>query len=562
LTGHWPTAPSVHGLLVLDRESVVLSGNQAAADLFGYAPTELVGHKVGRFVPGLCRPARAAAATLVPSRDGDGALRVAGRNRNGDTLALACELNPISAASGRLVVAVLRELDRANSGPVRRPVLAQHDPLTGLPNRHLLLDRLALLLATARGTGPPCGLVLVDLDHFKDVNSSLGHGIGDLLIRRVAERLGGIVGGDGMVAYLGADEFAVLVPQVAAAGDVLRLAQRLVEGLKGPVTLTDEAIYCSASAGVALSPEEGCDAAELVRRADLALHLAKRSGRSAVRLCDARLLTEAEARKALERELREGLERDEFELAFQPQYDLPTRRIVGVEALLRWRHARRGLLLPGEFIPIAEKSGLISLIGRKVLLMACHQACTWRAMGWPLTVAINLSAAELRSRHSPPAIAQTLDRYGLEARLLEIELTETVFLEALDKGAAAFFDDLAARGVGLAIDDFGVGYSALGYLKRLPAKKIKIDRSFIRDLGRNPQDETFVAAIVTLGKSLGKTVVAEGVETEEQLAFLERVGCDEAQGFLFAAPKTAAEITDMLRSSPREVRRSDALVPR
>ena len=424
--------------------------------------------------------------------------------------------------------------------------MAHHDELTGLPNRYLLRDRLRQALAHAQRTGEHLSLLLLDLDRFKDVNDALGHPTGDHLLRAAAKRLAGVVRISDTLARLGGDEFAVLQTNVPEAGGTAVLAERLVEAVAAPFTVDGQGIRVAASIGIAVHPDDGADADELVRRADLALYRAKHEGRGRFRFFEPAMDARARSRRQLEQELRRALDAGEFVLHYQPQVELATGRVDGVEALVRWRHPTRGLVPPAEFIPAAEACGLIVPLGAWVLGEACRQVRAWQDAGLMLTVAVNLSPVQVRHDGLLEAIDDALDAYHLDGNCLEVELTENLLLDRSEAATDQTLRGLAARGIRLALDDFGTGYSSLGYLKRLPVQRIKIDRSFVRDIGSDPDDEAVVQAIVTMGHTLGKQVVAEGVETQAQLAFLRRLGCDAAQGFLLGRPTEAAQIAPLL----------------
>src|SRR4051794_29857443 len=424
--------------------------------------------------------------------------------------------------------------------------LAHHDTLTGLPNRVLLQDRLGQALARVRREGDGVAVMLVDLDDFKGVNDTLGHVAGDRLLRLVAGRLGGAVRASDTLARLGGDEFAIAQPGLRAPESAAVLARKLLAALAAPFVLGGHELHVAASIGVALFPGDGRDADGLLKAADLALYRAKQEGRGRFRFFEAAMDAEARRRRRVERELRQALGRGELTLVYQPQLDLATGRIEGVEALARWDHPERGPVPPGEFVPVAEASGLIMPLGAWVLREACRQAAAWRREGLALTMAVNVSPAQLRHPDGLEAVGEALRASGLEPGVLGLEITEGVLMETFGRAADEVLRGLAARGVGLAIDDFGTGYSSLAYLRRLPARRIKVDRSFVRGIGADPEDEAVVRAIVTLGHALGKAVVAEGVETEVQLAFLRELGCDAAQGFLLARPQPAVEVRQLL----------------
>jgi predicted signal transduction protein with EAL and GGDEF domain len=324
------------------------------------------------------------------------------------------------------------------------------------------------------------------------------------------------------------------------------LASKILDVLSAPFHLGGLEVYAPASIGIALFPDNGSDPAELLKNADLALYRAKNQGRFRFRLFESAMDAEVQARKLLELELRRAIEREELVLEYQPQLDLSSGRFVGVEALVRWRHPRRGLVMPGEFIPVAEASGLIRALGGWVLHQACRQGEAWNRKGCSLTVAVNLSPAQLKHNHLGPMVGHALTQTGLKPGYLEFEITEGVLIERLEQGEDSCLLGLTAQGVGLAIDDFGIGYSSLSYLKQLPVAKIKIDRSFIHDIGTKADADALVRAMIVLGHNLGKRVVAEGVETDRQLTLLRQFGCDHAQGFLLARPQSAERIQSLL----------------
>lgn len=406
--------------------------------------------------------------------------------------------------------------------------LAHHDQLTGLPNRVLLHDRLQQALGLAHCGSSRIGLLLLDLDHFKDLNDTLGHPAGDWLLRAAAERFREAIRPGDTLARLGGDEFAVVQPGLEGPGGAAALAQRLIDTLAGPFVLEAQEVHVSASVGIAFFEGDPEHADELFRKADLALYRAKREGRGRFTSFEPSMDTEAQARRRLERELRTALDKREFVLHYQPQVDLRTGRVDSVEALVRWRHPGHGLVLPGEFIPAAEASGLIRPLGAWVLGEACRQARAWQAEGLELVMAVNLSPAQLRHDGLLHEIDAALRSSGLDPHWLELEITENLFLERSEGTTDRALRGLAARGIRLALDDFGTGYSSLASLRRLPVAKIKIDRSFVRDIGSDPEDEAILRAMVSLGHALGKQVVAEGVENEVQLALLRQLSCGAA----------------------------------
>jgi diguanylate cyclase (GGDEF)-like protein len=472
----------------------------------------------------------------------------------GDAVVVQVAATPIRDGHGRVMAAVLvlEDVTARKAAQARVARLALHDPLTGLPNRALFQDRLAQALARARrtgdlGEGEQVAVMLLDLDGFKDVNDALGHETGDRLLQAVAARLAPIVRASDTLARLGGDEFALVQAGVRRSSDAAALAGKLLRRLAKPCELDGHAFHVSASLGIALFPRDGENPETLLRHADLALYRAKAEGRGAFRCFEPGMDAAARARRRLEGELRVALERKEFVLHYQPQLDLHTGRFTGAEALVRWHHPERGLVMPGAFVPLAEATGLIRPLGEWVLREACRQAAAWRAAGLPpLTVAVNLSPTQLRDADLPGMVARVLRRRAGVSLRLELEITETVLMETLGSEAGGVLARLVAGGVELAIDDFGTGYSSLSYLKQLPARSLKIDRAFVAGLGVDAADTVLVRSMVEMAHGLGKRVVAEGVETETQLAFLRALGCDAAQGFLLARPQPAEDVSGLL----------------
>jgi diguanylate cyclase (GGDEF)-like protein len=420
---------------------------------------------------------------------------------------------------------------------------ARHDELTGLPNRTLLYDRLERALAHARRGKTAVTVMFVDLDRFKEVNDTFGHAAGDELLCQTAFRLKACLREEDTVARLGGDEFALLLPHVNGFEGTVTVAERVMQAFRAPFSLAEQRMVVSPSMGVAIYPEDGNDTHQLLANADTAMYRAKDMGRNTYEIYSTALQTRAHERLALEAALRRGLENNELVLHYQPKIDLSTRRIVGAEALVRWEHPERGLLLPGHFVPLAEQSGLVVALGETVLNAACDQMRAWQLEDLPVVpVSVNVSARQFR-HGIVDLTASVLRRTGLEPRYLELELTESAAVDSLELTAEAL-GDLREMGVSCSIDDFGTGYSSLSYLSRLPIDSLKIDKSFVQ--AQSLADASIVAAIIAMAHSLGLRVIAEGVETEEQLAYLAEHRCDEVQGYLFSKPVPADEFRRML----------------
>jgi diguanylate cyclase (GGDEF)-like protein len=432
----------------------------------------------------------------------------------------------------------LTERRRAEEELARR---ATRDPLTGLLNRAAFEERLGEAVASARRDGPPVALLSAGLDHFRAVNDSLGHAAGDEALREVAARFAGALRLGDSLARTGGDEFGLILTRLERPDDAAGVAERLLEALGDPIRLGGREVSLRASVGIALYPRDGADAASLHRHADVALGQAKAAGRGGHRFYEPEAGRAAEERLALERDLRRALEAGEFELHYQPQLDMRRRAAFGFEALIRWRHPERGLVLPGSFIPLAEESGLVVPIGAWALGEACRQARAWQAAGLPpVKLAVNVSGLQFDRRDLVETVARALEGSGLAPHWLDLELTESLVMRDVE-GSARQMARLRALGVSLSVDDFGTGYSSLSYLQQLPIDTLKIDRSFVAEVEDSWGTRPLVEAIVGLARGLGLGLVAEGVETADQLEALLALGCERGQGYLFAKPLRAAE---------------------
>jgi diguanylate cyclase (GGDEF)-like protein len=483
--------------------------------------------------------------------------------RGGDSQRLPVSARYAEVASLSSSLAAL--LARLRQNELRFRTLALRDPLTGLPNRVLLRDRLRQAVAHSRRTKRPAALLILDLDHFKDVNDTLGHPTGDRLLTEAARRLTTCLRETDTVARLGGDEFALIVFELQHADDATIVARKVVAELAKPFQLDGQDVHVGASVGIAICDADGSDPDQLLRHADLALYSAKASGGRACHFFVPAMAAEVVARKGLERDLRQAFETGMLELHFQPELDLRSGCLRGAEALLRWRQRDRGWVSPGKFIPVAEASGLIGTIGAWALRQACRQAKVWRETGLPaLTVAVNVSLTQCRRADLAATVETALQEAGLPPEALELEVTESVFLREDDETVLTQLRRLRAIGVAVAIDDFGTGYSSLGRLRALPVDKVKIDRSFIARLGQETGADTIVRAIVALGHGLGLHVTAEGVENESQLRFLRSADCDGAQGFLVGrpAPGKGALWSGLVGSEPAIARPWPASSPR
>ena len=451
-------------------------------------------------------------------------------------------LRVLTIEGRRAILAAVIDVTEQRKAEARIVHMAHHDALTNLPNRVLFRERLDEALVRARRNGEALAVLCLDLDHFKSVNDTLGHPVGDKLLQAVAKRLRDSLRETDFAARLGGDEFAVIGTSIAGPADASNFAVRLIEAVSKPYEIDGHQVVIGTSIGVAVSPENGFEPDLLLKNADMALYRAKADGRNTFRFFEREMDARLQARRLLELDLRKALPAGELELFYQPLLNVRANAISGFEALLRWHHPERGMVSPAEFIPLAEEIGLIVQIGEWVLRQACKEAAKWPE---PLHVAVNLSPAQFKSRNLVPAVVGALASSGLDASRLELEITESVLLQDNDDNLATLHE-FRSLGVRISMDDFGTGYSSLGYLHKFPFDKIKIDQSFVRELSERQEAMAIIRAITSLGVSLGISTTAEGVETVDQFERLRAEGCTEVQGYLFSKPRPAGEIGDFL----------------
>ena len=543
------------GVLSTDLAGNVTYLNLVAERMTGWSCKEATGHclaEVFTIIDGVTRePARNPMAQAVKEN------RTVGLTancmlirRDGSESAIEDSAAPIHDRAGRVTGAVIvfHDVSAARAITERMAHLAQHDFLTDLPNRMLLSDRVANAISLARRHGTKRAVLFLDLDGFKHINDSLGHPIGDKLLLSVGQRLVACVRGSDTVSRQGGDEFVVLLSEVEHAQDAARSADKMLLALAAPHCIAGKELHVTVSIGISIYPDDGRDAETLIKCADTAMYHAKDKGRNNYQFFTEDMNVRAVERQFLEGNLRRALERREFVLHYQPKINLETGAITGVEALIRWRHPERGLIPPALFVPIAEDCGLILSIGRWVLHEACKQAQAWIDAGLPpLPVSVNISALEFQSKDFLDGVRAILKETRLDPRYLELELTESVLMQNAGSTAPALIA-LKALGVRLAIDDFGTGYSSLSYLRQFPIDTLKIDQSFVREITAGSLDDTIVGAVISMGKTLRHRVIAEGVETKEQLAFLQRQHCVEGQGFHFSRPVSAEELVTLVKA--------------
>ncbi|VVN14862.1 hypothetical protein PS662_04046 [Pseudomonas fluorescens] len=537
------------GVLVTNRSGVIVHVNRAFMEITGYQQDEVLGQRPSLFKSGHHPAAFYQAMFATLDSLGEWSGEIWNRRKSGEIYPQWQTIRLVHDDLGQVshYVAVFSDISAIKHSEHELKHLVHHDPLTDLPNRLLFTDRAEQALASAQTHKRGCALLMIDLDHFKMINDSLGHTVGDQLLKAVAERLNALSGPDITLARLGGDEFAVLVESCPQLIHAAALAQRVVDGLKEPFHIEDHRLFINASIGISLFPGDALSAEQLLRNADSALFKAKSAGRDGYALYTEELTAHAQQRVETAFELRRALEQQELRVYYQPVHDLKTRRVVGVEALVRWEHPQRGLVSPAEFIPIAERAGLIAGIDAWVMRQACRQLCDWQQAGVVLSfVAVNVSSRLFARRELYQQVAQVLHETGLDPACLELEVTESAVMDDPEV-ALEQMHRLRELGVRLAIDDFGTGYSSLLRLKRLPVQKLKIDQGFVAGLPWDEDDAAIVRVIIALAQSMGMQVHAEGIEQADQAGFLLAHDCDVGQGYWFGRPVPAEQL-DWMRA--------------
>jgi len=546
-------------VLISDAAGFVRHLNEPAESLTGWTCREASGRALGEVFQTIDTISRQAAGDPLATAAVDKKQVPLCSNcvliqRSGSEVAIegsaAYTRDPVGNITGSIFV--FNDISAARAKSLELSHLAQHDFLTDLPNRVLLNDRITQAISYAARYSKELAVMFIDLDDFKRINDSLGHTSGDKLLQSVANRLVACVRRSDTVSRLGGDEFVVLLSQVEHAEDATFISKKILSSLAEPFSVDHKYLDISASIGVSTYPDDGQDAESLLHKADTAMYAAKKLGRNNCQFFKPEMQARVLERQSLEGSLRHALSRNEFRLHYQPKIDLVTGEITGVEALLRWQHPTRGMIQPLQFVSIAEESGLIVSIGQWVLLHACRQARAWMDAGLPpVRMAVNVSAAEFMAKDFLSGVRATLISTGVDPHNLELELTETVLMRDAES-AVRILHALKAIGVQLAVDDFGIGYSSFSYLQRFPLDALKIDRTFINEISAAGEGATILSAMIDIGLSLKHRVIAEGVETAEQLHFLQKKGCSEGQGYFFCHPVIAEKFAEFLKGGVRE----------
>lgn len=538
------------GIFITDAKGRIKWANRAIERISGYEGHEFIGEDVGVLKSEAHDPSfhKAMWETVQSGQTWRG--EVENRHKDGHSYTAEQSVTPIHDNAGRLTHFVVIQEDitdklKAQADLVR---LAGFDTLTDLPNRDLFMDRLATALDRASRANRRVAVMVMDLDHFKDVNNTLGHDVGDQIIVTVTKRVHSLMRNTDTMARLGGDEFGILLEDLDDTNAASRMVRRMLETFDTPIEMSGRVIKMTASMGVAVYPDDNVDPLDLIRHAELAMYRAKGEGGSAFQYFDQGMDDEIRSRVSLERDLREAIKNEELWLAYQPQVNLESGAVIGAEALLRWNHPTLGFVSPVDFIPVAESSGLILPIGDWIIEEICRQTAEWRAQGMHhIQMGINVSGHQFEHRELGTQVLDQLSRCGLDIEAVDLEITETVAMERTER-VTRNVDQLVDAGISISMDDFGTGYSSLSNLQAFPVRRLKIDGSFVRGIGEDQDNEKIVEAVVGLGHSLGLSVIAEGVETEEQVAFLKARKCDEIQGYLISKPLPAADFEAFLTS--------------
>lgn len=541
-------------IAVIDREGTFLYLSPSHQTLFGDDGIEM---ESGHLLQWVHEEDRELVANylkqICAARNASSLLEFRVHTKSGRSLYLETKGNPILDPCGDVqnLVLVMRDVTERKQWEQTIFHLAYHDTLTDLPNRRLFVDRLRKEVYQAKRFQSQLAVMFLDVDRFKQINDSWGHEVGDVILAEIAKRIKQCLGSNDVVARLGGDEFTILLPHISGRHEVDQVAQKIRDRLEEPLEVNGRQHNLSCSMGIAVFPSDGREADELLKRADMALYFVKERGRNGFEFFHPSIEEKSLERILLENELRKAMEHEHFHIDYQPKYALPTGKLVGAEALVRWNHPELGRIPPNKFIPIAEETGLIVPIGEWILRRACEQNRAWQAQGYPpFRISVNLSVRQFYQPDLVEKIREILEDTGLDPQWLELEITESIFADM--DNAVPILQTIRDLGVHISIDDFGTGYSSFSYVKHLPVDTLKIDASFIRDVHTNKESQAIVRAILTIAQTLHLNVIAEGVEREEQLAFLHEEGCSEGQGYLFSKPIPRQDIEALLKASAGE----------
>ncbi|MBF0311286.1 MAG: EAL domain-containing protein [Magnetococcales bacterium] len=544
----------LQGVVLVDARGLIRRVNPVVTRLTGYQMAELEGRHILRLFPQAEDRLLLDGVAEQVWHDGNWQGEVRFTRKGGDPGSIYVQINGLCSQteSGQqfIVQMTLPAPSRLAQSGGLAPQSTPTDPLTGLPGRLLFEDRLAQAITQAKRHNKSVGLMHLDLDRFKVINDSLGYDRGDQILIEIGQRLAKCLRTSDSVGRIGADEFALLLSDISAEAGAVRnasiVARKVYEFLSDPVVVGNQTVEVSAAMGITLFPQDGTHSADLIKNAETALSHARRKGRNSYQFFSSEMTETAKKRFALENSLREAIHGGQLRLYYQPQVELETGRVIGAEALVRWLHPERGLISPGDFIPVAEETGLIVPMGDWVLRTACEQLASWKALGIPpIRIGVNLSAIQFKRQDLAKKVEDLVRETGIDPQLLDLEITESAIMDDVER-AIDILNRISALGIKLSIDDFGTGYSSLSQLRLFPFKTLKIDRSFVLNIGKNPGDAAIVSAIVAMAHSLDQTVIVEGLETKEQLSIMKALRCNEMQGFLFSAPVPAEQLTRML----------------
>ncbi len=539
-----------YAIFRLDPTGNVATWNAGIEHIMGYQEAEILGRPIGVFFTDTDRERGLPMQELEKARtEGNAIVEGVRVRKDGTTFYAIATVTPIYNDGGQLqgFSKIMRDITELKEAEETIRFQASRDSLTGLANRKALDDHFDSALATAIRKRHKLGVLFLDLDRFKTINDTLGHGIGDLILKEVGQRLQQSVRQVDTVARLGGDEFIILLTEIHSAQDAVRVAEKILKAFTPVMRVQDQSLHVSSSIGIALFPADGQDIYTLLKNADTALYRAKDAGRNRYQFYNYSMNLQSVARLSLEQDLRTAVNNGELRLVYQPFVNLKNGHVVGVEALVRWQHPKLGLLLPFDFIPLAEETGMILSIGNWILQTVCQEGKLLQDSGYNLQMTVNLSARQFAEAGLVDTISDTLYETGLDARFLELEITESVAMENITRTSSKL-NDLKQKGISIAIDDFGTGYSSLSYLKRFPVHKLKVDKSFVKHAITDPQDSAIIRAIISMGHSLGLKVCAEGVEEPQQQALLKSMGCDLIQGYLISKPVPPNELIDWLKT--------------